>query len=202
MTATAQIKEFITNIPMGKPFPSSALRHFAATENIRQILNRLVKKGELTRVTRGIFAKPMRLSKVGDVLPSASDVAEILAKSTGEIIAIQGAEAARQLQLTTQAPMHLIFYTSGNTRTLKIANRTVKLKHVNPSKLIAPDTIPGLVISALGYLGKENVTVETLEIIKQHISSENFNAIIKLIEHMPAWMSDVFYRYQREKINE
>ncbi|MBS0357723.1 MAG: hypothetical protein JSS53_00415 [Proteobacteria bacterium] len=202
MTAIAHVKEYLAHIPEGKAFPSNALRRFTTTENVRQILGRLVKTGELRRVARGIFVKPKYVSKIGEILPSASEIAEILAKSTGETITIQGAEAARQLQLTTQVPMRLIFYTSGNTRTLKIINLTVKLKHVSPSRLVAPGTIPGLVISALYYLGRENVTIMTVEMIKQRISSEEFNATINLIERMPTWMSDIFYRYQQEKINE
>lgn len=202
MTAITHIKKYLTTIPEGQAFPSSALRPFATTDNIRQILNRLVKTGEVKRVARGVFVKPKHLPKVGEILPSATEVAEILAKSTGETIAIHGAEAARQLQLTTQVPMRLIFYTSGNTRTLKIANRTVKLKHVNPSQLIAPGTTPGLVISALRYLGRENVTTKTIKMIEKHIPTKEFKKTIQLIERMPTWMSDIFYRYQQEKINE
>lgn len=198
MTAIAHIKEHLSHVPAGKSFPASALRQFGTTENIRQILSRLVKAGKLKRLARGIFAKPKHVNKVGEILPSASEVAQTLAQSTGETIAIHGAEAARQLQLTTQIPMQLVFYTSGNTRALKIANRTVKLKHVNPSRLIAPGTVPGLVISALGYLGRENVTVETIEIIKGHITAKEFKETIELMERMPSWMSDVFYHYQQK----
>lgn len=204
MTASAQVKSYITNIPEGQPFPSTALRPFASTENIRQILNRLVKAGELSKVARGIFVKPKQTAKLGTVLPSATEVAKTLTEATGETISIHGAEAARQLQLTTQVPMRPVFYTSGNTRTLKIANRTIKLKHVNPSKLIAPDTTAGLVISALNYLGRESVTIETVKTIKQRISPEDFAETINLIERMPAWMADVFYRFQQQEkeINE
>lgn len=198
MTAIAHIKEYLTHIPVGKPFPASALRQFGTTENIRQILSRLVKAGKLNRVARGVFAKPKHVEKIGEMLPSASEVAETLAQSTGETITVHGAEAARKLQLSTQVPMQLIFYTSGNTRTLKIANRTVKLKHVNPSRLVAPRTVPGLVISALCYLGRENVSIETIEAIKGRITAEEFKETIALMERMPAWMSDLFYRYQQK----
>ena len=128
MTASTQVKNYLANIPEGQPFPSTALRPFASTENIRQILNRLVKAGELRKVARGVFVKPKQTAKLGTVLPSAIDVAKTLTEATGEIISIHGAEAARQLQLTTQVPMRPVFYTSGNTRILKIANRTIKIK--------------------------------------------------------------------------
>lgn len=201
MTAIGHIKAYLAGIPEGQSFPSTSLRNFAATENIRQILNRMAKSGQLKRVARGVFVKP-KISAAGEISPSASEVAETLAKLTGETIGIHGAEAARQLQLSTQVPMQLVFYTTGNTRTLKISNRTVKLKHVNPSRLIAPGTMPGLVISALAYLGRENVSVKTIEVIKQQIPSEEFQATIRLIEQMPAWMADVFFHYKQEKMNE
>ena len=202
MTASARIKEYITNIPEGKPFTTNSLRSFASTDNIRQILNRLVKAGEIKRLTRGVFLKPKLISIIGEQLPLASDIAQTLAESTGETISIHGSEAARLLQLTTQVPMRPIFYTSGNTRTLKFANRTVKLQHVNPSKLISPGTTGGLIISALMYLGKENVTIETIKTIKGRVSSEEFQQVTTMIEHMPAWVADLFYKYQQEHHHE
>ncbi|OGT52230.1 MAG: hypothetical protein A3F17_07115 [Gammaproteobacteria bacterium RIFCSPHIGHO2_12_FULL_41_15] len=198
-SAASQIKKYIDSLPEGETFPSSALRSFATTENIRQILNRLVKRGEVKRVTRGIFVKPKHSRIAGEILPSAIDIAAALTQSTGETIVIQGAEAARILQLTTQVPLKLIFYTSGNTRILKFNNTNVKLNHVNPSRLIAAGTTPGLVISALTYLGRENVTEKTIEKIKQHISLQEFNDTIKLIAKMPSWMADVFYCYQKRE---
>jgi len=202
MSAIAEIKKFIVSIPEGEPFSASSLRSFACTDNIRQILNRLVKSGEIKRITRGVFLKPKFISTLGEQLPLASDIARVLAESTGETIAVHGSEAARQLQLTTQVPMRPIFYTSGNTRTLKFANRTVKLQHVNPSKLIAPGTTGGLIISALMYLGKENVTTETISAIKMHVSFEEFQQVTMMVEHMPAWVADLFFRYQQEHHHE
>jgi len=199
MTAIGRIKAYLAHIPEGQSFPSTALRPLAATDNIRQILKRLVKTGQIKRVARGVYIKSKHIASLGEISPSITEVAQTVANLTGETIGIHGAESARQLQLTTQVPMQLVFYTNGNTRTLKIANRTVKLKHVNPSRLIAAGTVPGLILSALAYLGKENVTLETLHTIKQRISSEEFQATLKFMEHMPAWMADMFYRYQYRK---
>lgn len=201
MSAVNQVREYIKSMPPGQPFLSNELRALATTENIRQILNRLLKAGELTRVGRGAFVKPNNISSLGEVLPPAEEIAKMVAKSTGETIHIQGAEAARQLGLTTQVPMKSIFYTNGNTRTIKVANRTIHLKHINPSRLIRPGTIPGLVISALNYLGKENVTTETLEIIRGRISVEDFNDLLTLVSQMPAWMSNVFYSYTKGNVS-
>lgn len=200
MTAIASIREYIANLPEGQPFAASELRQFASTDNIRQILNRMVKSNEIKRVARGVFVKPKSLS-IGEKLPLASEIAEAVAQATGETIMVHGAEAARQLQLTTQVPTRLVFYTDGNTRTLTIANRTIRLKHINPSRMIEPGTIAGLVITALIYLGKENVTPSTIYSIKKRIPDEDFKKTINLINRMPAWLSDIFFRYQKESHN-
>lgn len=202
MTAVIRVREYLKSMPAGKPFPSRALRPYASTDNIRQILNRLVKTGKLKRSARGIFVKPKHITSLGEVLPSTAEIAELIARSTGEIISIHGAEAARKLELTTQVPMRPTFYTSGNTRTLKIGNMNVKLKHVHPNKLIGAGTTAGLVLSALRYLGKENVTIEVIKKIKKNIQKKEFKDTLNLIMHMPSWMSDVFYRYQQEEKNE
>lgn len=50
MHAVDKIRQYITDLPEGTPFSASALRSFASTDNIRQIITRLVKSGEINRV--------------------------------------------------------------------------------------------------------------------------------------------------------
>ena len=64
MTAIANIREYILKKPEGEPFASSELRQFASTDNIRQILNRLVKSNEIKKVARGIYVKPKIISEM------------------------------------------------------------------------------------------------------------------------------------------
>ena len=94
--------------------------------------------------------------------------------------------------------MQTIFYTSGNTLVLKFNNTKIKLKHVNPSRLIAAGTTPGLVICALNFVGRENVTLNMIAKIKSVIPKKEFIQTTQLTDRMPAWMADVFYRYQKE----
>ena len=197
MKAIDRVRE---NIKEGVPFRAGSLRHLASADNVRQILNRLVRSGEIKRVSRGVYVKPKHIERVGNVFPPVREVAEMIAGSTGESIGVHGAEAARQLQLTTQVPMRLIFYTSGYTREVKIGNQSVLLKHVNPSKLISPGTTAGIVISALLYLGSSNVTEKTLEKVKDRLTEEEFGSVLAEIKHMPAWMANIFYHYLQKRV--
>lgn len=201
MKAVDKIKEHLKEIPEGETFTTGSLRHLASVDNVRQILNRLIKNGEIKRVARGVFVKVKHVP-VGEVLPLVSEIVETIARATGETIAVHGAEAARQLQLTTQMPMRLILYTSGNTREVKIKNQSVLLKHVSPSKLVAPGTVAGTVISALSYLEREQVSLETLKKIQNQLSDEEFDSVLKEVNHMPAWMANIFYYFQKGRAHE
>lgn len=204
MKAIDKIKEHLEKIPEGETFTTSSLRHLASVDNVRQILNRLTKDGKIKRIGRGLFVKAKHVPRVGEILalPLVREIIETIAKATGETIAIHGAEAARQLQLTTQMPMRLILYTSGNTREIKIKNQAVLLKHISPSKLIAPGTVAGTVISALLYIGREQVSLETLKKIQNQLSKEEFDTVLKEVNHMPAWMANIFYYFQKGRSHE
>lgn len=202
MKAIDKIREHLKKIPEGETFTTASLRHLASIDNVRQILNRLIKAGEIKRIARGVFIKPKHAANGGDVLPLVREITETIANATGETIAIHGAEAARQLQLTTQMPMRLILYTSGNTREIKIKNQSVLLKHVSPSKLIAPGTIAGTVISALFYLGQEQVSLETLQKIQNQLANKEFDTVLKEVNRMPAWMANIFYYFQKDQPHE
>ena len=99
-------------------------------------------------------------------------IAETIAKASGEKITVNGAEAARKLQLTTQMPTKQIFYTSGNSRNIKIGNSSIGLRHVSSRKLTAAGTIAGLVISALWYLGNKQVNKKVINTIKRQLTEE------------------------------
>ncbi len=193
------IRKHIQEIPEGRPFTVASLMKLASYANIRQVLSRLVKSGEITRVARGIFVRPKEIPYVGKSLPEPKEIAEVIAQTSGETIGLNGAEAARLLQLSTQMSMKPVFYTTGNTRRIKVGNLYIVLKHVSPRKLVKPNTIVGLVISALWYLGKENVTYHEVEKIKQQLNMEQFAEVIENIHNMPAWMARAFHHYQQRK---
>jgi len=199
MKAVQEVKEYIRGLGEGKSFTARSLWHLAHADNVRQILSRMVQSGEITRLSRGLYVVPKVHPKVGATFPSIREITELIAETTGETIGIHGAEAARMLQLTTQVPMRLIFHTTGYTRRIKVRSQTVLLKHVNPSKLVEAGTIAGTVISAFLYLGKKLVSENTVQKVKNQLSPEEFETVLKEIEHMPAWMANVFYNYRKMK---
>src|SRR5258708_20201952 len=62
---------------------------------------------------------------------------------------ISRAKAAILLGISTQVPVQNLFLTEGPSRTVRIGNQTVALKHVAPSKMIGAGTEAGVVIQAV-----------------------------------------------------
>jgi hypothetical protein len=196
MKVTEVIHKHIKRVGLGEPILASSLRGMASDANIRQILCRMVKAGELERVSRGIFARPKKNPYLGKVLPGSNEIVKAIAKSSGEIIAPHGAEAVRILHLSTQVPVKPIFYTTGCTRRIKIGKSEIVLKHISPRKLVKPGTIVGLIISALWYLGKTNTNDEIIERIKQQVGPEHFGELFRYTAYMPAWMVNALCHYK------
>jgi hypothetical protein len=200
MNISRQINNCIEKIPLGEPFTSIEMLKYGSRANVDQILSRLVKAKKLTRVARGVFVKTEKTPylNIGTILPEPSKIASSVVRSTGEVIAPHGAEAARQLQLSTQVPTKPIFLTNGSTRHIKAGNIEIVLKHTSYRKIANAGTILGLVISALWYLGKKRVNVHVIEHLQKKLTPKQFQSVQKNTSSMPGWMADIFYHYHKE----
>lgn len=197
MSTSKIILKHIEQIPAGEPFSISSLRGLASTNNLQQILYRLAKKKHITRLSRGIYVRPLINKLVGEIPPEPHKIAETIAETYGEKIGISGAEAANLLELSTQVPVKHIFYTTGTTRTIKIGNLEITLKHISPRKLVEPETFIGTVISALWYIGKENLSLEILKKIQYKLGRKKFLKLYNYLSNMPSWMASAFYNYKK-----
>lgn len=194
---TEKIRARIETLPLGQPVTSQEFMEFGSRAAVDQALTRLVKTGGLSRVARGVYIRPKRSPYVGEVPPEPIKVAEAIAAETGSLIQIHGAEAARRMGLSTQVPTRPIFYTSGPSRRFTLGQIQVLLKHVCPRKLALSGRPAGIALTALLYLGKAAVTLETIERIRMRLPSEEFEALRSTTRSMPGWMHDVFIEYER-----
>jgi hypothetical protein len=195
MKITEQVRAKVESVPTGEPFSSSQLLALGTRAAVDQCLSRFVKAGVITRVSRGVYVKPKLNRYVGAVAPETAEVVKAKV-SQNEIVQVHGAEAARQMQLSTQVPTQPVFYTQGSSREFWVGRLKVKLKHVSPRKLVLAGRPAGVAFSALWYVGKANVTPAVIEKIKQKLSTEEFRVLSETKWAMPAWMADAFHKYE------
>ena len=124
-------------------------------------------------------------------MPDIHEVVEAIADNNGETLQIHGAEAARRFRLSTQVPTAPAFHTSGSTRTVRVAGTAVRMVHTaNRRRLQYAGEPPGAALAALWYLGKDNVTAETVATIETALGPAEFERLRSA--DMPAWMQKAF----------
>jgi hypothetical protein len=199
MNTTHKVQQYVQKTPRGQPFTTSALMGFGARAAVDQALSRLTATGKVVRLTRGVYVRPEENRFVGQVLPEPFKVAEVIAKKTNEQIQVSGAEAARQLGLSTQVPAQPIFLTTGQSRKFNLGGLEVTLKHVSRKKIPLPESKAGLAILALWYLGKNIISNEAINKIENRLTPQEFKNFTSSTEYMPAWMSTVVLQYKNLK---
>lgn len=196
-SASKSIRQAITEFKSREPFTPSSFAGLGSRAAIDQTLMRLAKDGGINRVARGVYVLA-EVSRFGlKAMPEPQAVAEMVAKNEGAQIGIHGAEAVRQFGLSTQAPTQPVFYTTGSSRRIKMDGLSIRLDHVAPRKLALGDRPAGQALSALWYLGKEHVTPETFEKIRNKISPAEFSALAQARAAMPGWMAAVLMGYEQ-----
>jgi len=162
-----------------------------SSEAIRLSLHRLAKEKRIARVAQGIYVRPIISQYIGEVLPSAEEVAKGIAKRDRIRIVPTGVYALSALGLSTQVPMKLVFLSDGAARVVKIGKRTIKFKKTTPKSLLAKGKISSLVIQALREIKINNVTDSEEKKIVGLLKKENPIDLLHDIKLAPVWIQKI-----------
>jgi hypothetical protein len=186
-TLAHQVLQHATALPEGTPLVAKALLHLGNRAAVDQVLSRLVRRGLLLRVGRGIYALPVA-GRFGTRAPSTEKMVEGLAQQRGETIVAHGAAAANALGLTTQVPMRAVYLTSGPNRRLKLGAQTVEFRHAPFWQLMLPGRAAGDVVRALAWLGPENAA-QAIHQLRSTLPSSALRDIAAARSRLPTWMA-------------
>src|SRR5712664_1028705 len=190
-STTSAILKRIRAKHRGFVFTPKEFAHLGTRAAVDQALSRLQRSGQIRRLARGVYEFPKVHPKIGVLSPSPEAVAKAMAERTGSRISISGAKAANLLGLSTQVPMQNIFWTEGPSRTVRIGNQTVALKHVAPSKMIGAGTEAGVVIQAVRSLGRKGVHEIPVHTLAKRLPRPVKRAVKRLAAAAPAWSRPV-----------
>ncbi len=164
---------------------------FGNAKAIAKALERLVHKGEITRVARGVYARLEVDPVIGPVLPSMESIAKAIAKRDKARIIPTGVMAMYLLGLSTQIPMNIVYLTDGVARKVKVRNGSVVFKRSAPKNLSAIGKISSLAIQALKAIGKDNLTAMQKELVIQQLQKEEETRLIHDIPLAPEWIREI-----------
>ena len=191
MSIENQIQERIASLPKGDLLLPVDFSDLGSSEAIRIALFRLEKEGIIIRVAQGIYVRPKESNLIGKIIPSAEEVAEVIAKRDHTRTVPSGSYALNALGLSTQVPMNIVLLTDGSPRKIKVGSRTILFKKTTPKNLIAEGKISRLVIQALKEIGNGKVTeIEEIKIIDL-LKSEDVSVLKKDILLAPVWIQKI-----------
>lgn len=184
--ATAVIHH-VGKTPEGMPVAAKELLHLGTRAAVDQTLSRLVRRGSLLRVGRGLYVRPVE-GRFGVRPPEPAAVVQAIVERLGENVVPHGAAAANELGLTTQVPVREVYLTSGPTRQLKLGSQVVELRHAPAWQLALPGRKAGALIRALAWLGPEQASY-AIEAVRGRLPESERRAVVELRRMLPAWLA-------------
>lgn len=183
----------------GSVFVPADFLGLGSREAVDVVLHRLVGKGTIRRLARGVYDYPREHPVLGPLSPSAEEVAKALAGRDRTRLQPAGAYAANILGLSEQVPTKTVFLTDGPSRTVKIGPMTIQLRRTTAKNMETAGRLSGLLIQALRELGQEHVTPERREHLKRTLPADKRRELIKDLRLAPAWMHAIFRELAKEE---
>lgn len=135
------VKNTIARFPAGYVFTT---HDFSVSDEkpkaVNKVLNNLVKKGSLRRLSKGRFYKP-QIGKFGELMPDTYQIVKDLIEKNGKLIGYTtGYSVFNELALTTQMPVELQIGTSKEKK--KIVRGIYRISFVKQKNTITKENIP------------------------------------------------------------
>lgn len=163
-------------------------------EAVDVALHRLVKKGSLRRLARGLYDFPRVDPELGSLSPTTEAIVKALKGRDNIQLQPSGGYAANLLGLSDQVPMKIVFLTDGPARRVQLGKQVIILKHTTPRAMATAGKISGLLIQALRYLGQKHVDDATVAQLRKRLSADDKKQLLNDIRYAPAWIAAIMRR--------
>ncbi len=186
------VRERILGLERGAIFFPSDFDDIATDTAVRQTLSRMVKRGEIIRVSRGIYCYPRSNPAFGlDIIPpSAEDIAQRVAERDKVKIIPTGDQALNQLGLSTQVPGNAVYITNGARKKISLGKeRSIVFRESNEFRLFDfKSKVMMLAVSAMRSIGDDKITDDILSAIKKIVKNISPEIYIHDIRLAPVWV--------------
>lgn len=187
-----KIEQKINSLKQGAIVFTEDFQDYGSPGAVKIALHRMIKRGILQQLARGIYAKPRFSTLLNqEILPATEEVAKAIAKRDKARILPTGVYAQNILGLSTQVPLKLVYLTDGSPRKITIGNHTIQFKKTTAKNLALKGEISKLVVQALKEIGKNKVTEHELITIKKLLKKEDNKNLKHDIALAPQWIAEI-----------
>jgi hypothetical protein len=172
----------------GSVFTAASFGDLGSRAAIDKAMQRLVARGALRRLSRGLYDKPRRDALLGTLWPSVDEVVKALAGKHKLRVQPSGAYAANLLGLSEQVSARVVLLTDGVSRIVRAGPMWIVLRRTSPRNMAAANRLSGLVIQAFKSLGREHVTPARLAHLRRTVPAPERARLARDLDLAPAWM--------------
>jgi len=184
MSASSFIHRFVYSLKEGQPFTTRDCLHFGFRSAVDIALFRLVDRGVIRRLARGIFVKdPSNRFKFTDF-----EIAKVKAEAFGRTIALHPAAIAAELKLGEIC--QAIFSINSYTSKFQIGDRTIHLKQCSPRKMWLDGCKAGRSMRALWQMGQDQLNDQAIMTVAWKCNRVDKEEFFHYLRWLPAWLND------------
>lgn len=189
---TEKISDRINSFEANKVFFANDFLDITSNATVRQILKRLTDEDKIKRVIDGFYYNPRYSELIGEYeAVSIHELALAIARKYNWNIAPYNSTALNLLGLSTQVPTHYKYISSGRYKEYKIGNTVLEFKKVNPGEIANMSLKTATVIQAIKSLGKENITSEVIQKIRENLTEKERTDLMNELKSVPSWIYEV-----------
>lgn len=172
----------------GTVFTPDSFATLGSRSAIDKALQRMAARGELRRLSRGLYDKPRKDEMLGTLWPSVDAIVKAVAGKDRIRTQPAGVYAANLLGMSEQVPAQVLLLTDGISRTVEAGPMKISFKRTTPRQMAAAGRLSGLLIQAFKSLGALHITPTRLQRLRQNLPAEERTKVLQDLALAPAWM--------------
>ena len=163
-------------------------------------LHRLMEKGTIRRVLRGIYDLPKHGTFLKEPLsPDLDAVANALARKFGWRIQVTGASALNLLGLSTQVPGRVVYASDGPDRIFTVGKNTIEFRNTPLKEAGFKLRESSLLVQGLKSLGTEQITPDVTATIHRWLAPHLRKRVLRDTQAVTGWVQAAIAQICREE---
>jgi hypothetical protein len=183
-TCTSIIRRIFSSHPRGSLVCSREIVRYCEREPMDQAIFRMVRRGEIIRITNGVFVR----SDSDKLNFSALEVAKAKARAYGKQLCAHGTRLAQQFSDTLQQVSNNLLGINRDTTKFNLVDRTVTLKRTSGRYEKLSDDKIGQAIKVLWAVGKNDINGKLIKKLTEDYTKEEFADLFSRSSLMPYWL--------------
>lgn len=183
-----EIENRIRQFDSGYVFTAADFFDIADTDPVNKALSRLNKNGEIRRIIKGTYDKPLYSILLKEyAVPDINSLAYALARKFNWTIAPTGETALNYLHLSTQVPNTWEYISDGPYRKYDVGKYTLEFKHSANKDTSGKSFITVIVIQAIKAIGKDKISLDDIKRLSKLIKEEDKSIVLNEARTSTAW---------------